>query len=132
MKNLKIIFWTSTTFIFLFQGVMPALTAHTEMAKEGITQLGYPVYFGVALSICKVMGAIILLFPQFPARLKEWAYAGFTFDFVFAAISLYIVNGPGPTVFYPLLILGVLMLSYVSYHRIVRTYKPIDYDTQAV
>jgi hypothetical protein len=45
MKKEKIIFWSATIFIFLFEGVMPALTSQTELAKEGITHLGYPVYF---------------------------------------------------------------------------------------
>ena len=36
MKSAKIIFWVSTTLIFLFEGVLPAFTSQTEMAKEGI------------------------------------------------------------------------------------------------
>ena len=34
MKKDKIIYWTATILIFLFEGVMPALTSHTEMAKR--------------------------------------------------------------------------------------------------
>jgi hypothetical protein len=49
MKKDKIIFWVTTTLIFLFEGVMPALTSQTELAKEGIKHLGYPEYFGNAL-----------------------------------------------------------------------------------
>jgi uncharacterized protein YjeT (DUF2065 family) len=36
MKKYKISFWLATGFIFLLEGVMPALTSQTEMAKEGI------------------------------------------------------------------------------------------------
>ena len=72
MKKDKIIFWSATTIMFLFQGVMPALTSHTEMAREGIRQLGYPAYFGTLLAIFKVAGAVVLMFPQFPKRLREW------------------------------------------------------------
>jgi hypothetical protein len=36
MKKEKIIYWTATTIIALFEGVMPALTSQTELAKEGI------------------------------------------------------------------------------------------------
>ena len=46
MKKEKIIFWTATTIIALLEGVMPALTSQTELAKEGIRHLGYPEYFG--------------------------------------------------------------------------------------
>ena len=46
MKKNKIIFWIATAIIALFEGVMPALTSQTELAKEGIRHLGYPEYFG--------------------------------------------------------------------------------------
>ena len=76
MKRDNIIFWASTIIIFLFQGVMPALTSHTEMAKEGIRHLGYPEYFGVMLMLFKVLGSIAIIIPGVPNRVKEWAYAG--------------------------------------------------------
>ncbi len=122
MKSHKIIFWTATILIFLFEGVMPALTSQTEMAKEGIRHLGYPDYFGVALTVFKVLGALILIIPQVPARLKEWAYAGFTFDFLFAFISNWAVDGLNGATFFPIIVLAVLMVSYVYYHKL-RAYK---------
>lgn len=122
MKSHKIIFWTATIIIFLFEGVMPALTSQTEMAKEGIRHLGYPDYFGVALAVFKVLGALILLIPKLSARLKEWAYAGFTFDFLFAFISLWAVDGLNAMTFFPLIVLGILMVSYIFYHKL-ETYK---------
>lgn len=120
MKKEKIIFWVSTTIIFLFQGVMPALTSHTEMARQGISQLGYPTYFGTMLAIFKVSGAIVIMFSRFPRRLKEWAYAGFTFDFLAAAISNGAVFGIGAEVVSPLIALLILAVSYVYYHKLQR------------
>ncbi|MFL9829372.1 DoxX family protein [Flavobacterium sp. ST-87] len=117
-KKNKIIFWTATILIFLFEGVMPALTSQSEMAKEGIRHLGYPEYFGNALVVFKILGVIALIIPKIPKRLKEWAYAGFTFDFIFAAISHYAVDGIGFEAFFPFIVLGVLMVSYVYYHKI--------------
>src|SRR5690606_7426330 len=117
-KTHKIIFWSATIFIFLFEGVMPALTSHTELAKEGIRSLGYPEYFGQALLFFKIAGVLILVIPKVPARLKEWAYAGFTFDFLFAFISHIAVNGPEPLSFFPLVILAILMVSYFYYHKL--------------
>jgi hypothetical protein len=117
-KTNKMIFWTSTILIFLFEGVMPALTSQTELAKEGIRHLGYPDYFGNALVVFKILGVIILVVPQIPKRLKEWAYAGFTFDFLFASISHYAVDGLDFQTFFPLIVLAVLMVSYVFYHKI--------------
>ena len=117
-KTNKIIFWTATILIFLFEGVMPALTYQSEMAKEGIKHLGYPEYFGNALVVFKILGVIALVIPQIPKRLKEWAYAGFVFDFLFASISHYAVDGLGFEAFFPIIVLAVLMVSYVYYHKI--------------
>ncbi|MDB5275903.1 MAG: hypothetical protein JWR61_858 [Ferruginibacter sp.] len=118
MKSAKIIFWVSTTLIFLFEGVMPALTSQTEMAKEGIRHLGYPDYFGVMLTVFKVLGALVLIIPQIPARVKEWAYAGFTFDFLSAFFSNWAVDGLKGAAFFPLIVLAVLIVSYINYHKI--------------
>ncbi|WP_447637337.1 DoxX family protein [Flavobacterium microcysteis] len=118
MKKHQIIFWITTILIFLFEGVMPALTSQTEMAKEGIRHLGYPEYFGVIITVFKVLGALVLIVPAVPKRLKEWAYAGFTFDFLGASASHAAVDGFGFQAIFPLIVLGVLMLSYMSYHKL--------------
>ncbi|MGC4129043.1 MAG: DoxX family protein [Bergeyella sp.] len=118
MKKEKIIFWTSTIIIALFEGVMPALTSQTELAKEGIRHLGYPEYFGNALVIFKILGVLALIVPQVPKRVKEWAYAGFAFDFIFASISHFAVDGMNFQSFFPLIFIGILTLSYISYHKL--------------
>ena len=118
MKRTRIIFWIATTLIFLFEGVMPALTSHTELAKEGIRHLGYPAYFGPMLTGFKIAGVLALMLPKVPARLKEWAYAGFTFDFLCASISTTVVDGFGFGSIFPLIVLAVLMVSYVTYHKL--------------
>jgi hypothetical protein len=118
MKNQKIIFWVSTTLIFLFEGVMPALTSQTELAKEGIRHLGYPEYFGNALVVFKILGTLSLMIPQVPGRIKEWAYAGFTFNFLFASVSHFAVDGVNFQSFFPLIVLAVLVASYRSFHKL--------------
>ena len=119
MKTAKIIFWVTTIIIFLFEGVMPALTSQTEMAKEGITNLGYPAYFGILLTVFKVCGSIVLIVPQIPARVKEWAYAGFAFDFIAAFVSLWAVNGLNAMLILPIVFMVILILSYVNYHKLL-------------
>jgi DoxX-like family len=121
MKTQKIIYWSTTGLIALFEGVMPALTSQTKLAKEGIKHLGYPEYFGDALVIFKVLGVLALIIPKIPTRIKEWAYAGFAFDFIFAAISHGAVDGINFQTFFPFIILGILMLSYFSYHKLKAT-----------
>lgn len=118
MKRDKLIYWVATSLIALFEGLMPALTSQTELAKEGIRHLGYPDYFGNALVIFKILGVLVLVIPQVPKRFKEWAYAGFTFDFIFASISHGAVDGINTQTFFPLLVLGILAISYVYYHKL--------------
>src|SRR5690606_38591932 len=117
-KTNKIIFWTATILIFLFEGVMPALTSQTELAKEGVRHLGYFDYFGNALVVFKILGSLILVIPQLTKRVKEWAYAGFTFDFLFASISHYAVDGFDFQTIFPLIVLAILMISYIYFHKL--------------
>ncbi len=118
MKTQKIIYWSTTGLIALFEGVMPALTSQTKLAKEGIKHLGYPEYFGDALIIFKVLGVLALIIPKVPTRIKEWAYAGFAFDFIFASISHGAVDGINFQTFFPFIVLAILILSYFSYHKL--------------
>ena len=118
MKKDKIIFWTATTIIALFEGVMPALTSQTELAKEGIRHLGYPEYFGNALVVFKVLGVLVLVIPQIPKRIKEWAYTGFAFDFIFASISHGAIDGINAQTFFPLIVFSILIVSYIYHHKL--------------
>lgn len=81
------------------------------MAKERLRHLGYPQYFGNALVVFMVLGVLALVFPQVPKRIKEWAYAGFAFDFIFATISHGAVDGVNAQTFFPLVIFGILAVS---------------------
>ena len=118
MKKDKWIFWIVTGIIVLFDGVMPAFTFQSEMAKEGIRHLGYPDYFGVMLTVFKVLGALALIIPAIPKRVKEWAYAGFAIDFISAFVSTWTVDGLSAMTFFPIVFLGLLTLSYVYWNRI--------------
>jgi hypothetical protein len=118
MKSTKIIYWTTTALIFLFEGVLVALTWNSDLAVEGIRHLGYPAYFGPLLAAFKVVGALVLIIPAFRGRIKEWAYAGFAFVFISAAVSHAAIDGlgHGQTIF-PIIAFGILAASYVTYHK---------------
>lgn len=123
MKNAKIIFWTTTIIVFIMEGLIPAFTSQSELAKQGISHLGYPPYFGNALVVFKVLGALILIIPQAPKRIKELAYAGFTFDFLFASISHFVIDGMSFQSFFPLIFLAILGVSYTYYHKTNQSLK---------
>ena len=122
MKKNKIIFWTVTGFLFLFEGVMPmsSLFMGKEVYAAGTRALGYPDYFAVALIVCKFLGATAIILPQVPQRIKEWAYVGLSFNLIFASISHTAVDGNITFVLLPLVIGGLLVLSYF-YQRKIRS-----------
>jgi hypothetical protein len=118
MKSTKIIFWVTTAIIFLFEGVMPAFFSQSKEAKEAFQHLGYPAYFSIILTVFKVLGALALIIPQVPDRIKEWAYGGFAIDFICASASYFVVDGPGFFALFPLIFLLVLAVSYIYYHKL--------------
>lgn len=118
MKKQQIIFWVTTLIIFVFEGVMPLLTFNSAAAKAGIANLGYPEYFGYILVVFKVLGSLGLVIPRVTGAVKEWIYAGFGFDFIFAFLSLLIVGGVSGLLIIPVVCMILLVLSYRSYHKI--------------
>ncbi len=130
-KTTKIVYWTTTGIIFLFEGVMPALTSQTDLAVEGIRHLGYPDYFRVMLTIFKVAGALALVLPFVKGRLKEWAYAGFGFTMIAAFISHGVVDGFNGQTFFPLFILAILVTSYLSYLKLTKLPQSDDQPAAA-
>jgi hypothetical protein len=57
-----------------------------QVAGE-FARLGFPGYFRIELSWAKFAGLVALLVPMVPARVKEWAYAGFAITLVSALIA---------------------------------------------
>ncbi|WP_346236331.1 DoxX family protein [Niabella insulamsoli] len=118
MKATKIIYWITTVIIVLWEGVMPALYSQSELAKEGLAHLSYPVYFGNLLVAFKIVGSVILIIP-FAHWIKDWAYAGFAFTFISAAVSHGVIDGVGNfQTFMPLIFLAILLVSYSCYKKI--------------
>lgn len=117
-KTTKIAFWATPIIIFLFEGVIPAFTTNTQLAIDGVRHLGYPDYFRIMLSTFKVCGAIVLILPFIKGNVKEWAYAGFGFTFISAAVSHAAVDGVDGQTIFPLVMLLILAISYRSYHRL--------------
>lgn len=120
MKKTKIVFWITTIFIFLLEGIMPMSTIlfTPQYMNAGTKPLGYPDYFAVALIIFKFLGALAILLPAVPMRLKEWAYAGLTFNLVFAVISHIVVDGNIVFILTPVVVMVILGMSYVSQHKL--------------
>ena len=91
-KGKLVAFWLLTGLVVVTQtasGIADLLKV--EGIVEGVAALGYPPYIVMILGPFKIMGAIVLAVPGL-RRLKEWAYAGFFFDFSGAFLS-HVYNG---------------------------------------
>lgn len=120
MKKNKTIFWVATIIIFLWEGVMPlgTLLFAPQYVTVGTKDLGYPDYFAYSLVICKALGVIAITLPAISGKLKEWAYAGLTFNLIFASISHACVDKNIGYVLMPLAFLGILAVSYIYGNKI--------------
>lgn len=116
-KTVKIIYWSVTVFFtaaMLADGIAGIM--QVEAGKEGLAHLGYPVYFMTILGTAKILGSLAILQTKFQT-LKEWAYAGFTFNFISAFVSHAFV-GDGAMSLPPLVVLAIMSVSYISWKRV--------------
>jgi uncharacterized membrane protein YphA (DoxX/SURF4 family) len=108
----KIGYWIATGIfaaVFTFVGVIN-LMAPPEMIAM-LASLGYPAYLAGILGVAKLLAVIAIVVPGFP-RLKEWAYAGVTFDLIGAAWSHAASGDSLMDISIPLLVLAVALTSW--------------------
>ena len=116
-KGMVIGFWIVTALFCLQMGFTAYAQLRLPQVAEAFTHLGFPAYFRVELSWAKLLGVVLLLAPV-PARLKEWAYAGFAINLVSALIAHFAV-GDGPEAWGWAAGTGVLWgLSYFFWRRL--------------
>ncbi|MEM6471053.1 MAG: DoxX family protein [Planctomycetota bacterium] len=102
-------YWLLTGLSCLAMGAAGVLNLiRFEGQQEAMRSLGYPVYLMTILGVAKVLGVIALWIPRTPL-LKEWAYAGFTFDLLGASASHGFAGHSIPEVMASLVFLTVLV-----------------------
>jgi hypothetical protein len=86
------------------------LTGAPAMALH-VTALGYPAYLQHFFGAAKLLGAAVILLPRL-RTLKEWAYAGMTFDLVGATYS-HVAHRDSPSeLLLPVVLLALTATSY--------------------
>ncbi len=111
-KSVKIWYWIITILFSLFMlysgigGFMP-----NEQTVGVMQLLQYPLYLLVILGVAKMLGVIAILQTKWNT-IKEWAYAGFTFDILGAAVSFGAVGAGAGSVIFTAIFLIPLFLSY--------------------
>jgi len=128
MKTDKIIFWISTSLISIMMLFAGFAYLTSPMAKSGFAHLGFPDYFRVELGIAKFLGAIALLLPWTPNKIKEFAYSGFTITFVSAFIAHLSSGDQLKEAMNPVIALVVILFSYIYYIRIKKASHIVKTD----
>lgn len=114
----RAIYWILTVLLMLpavAGGVLELFTGRPESVAQTLVALGYPLYIMKILGLAKVLGGIAIVTGLIP-RLKEWAYAGFSFDFLGATAS-HVLAGDSAHAAFPLIFFAVLMVSYFLWYR---------------
>jgi DoxX-like family len=118
-KTTNLLYWTFTILFALLMifsaigGIQPSQQS-IQLIHEG---LGYPIYFIQFISVAKLIGAVVILIPNFN-RIKEWAYAGLFFDLAAAIYSGIASSGKFDPLMISLLIWIIPgILSYVFLHK---------------
>jgi hypothetical protein len=119
-KAIVVGFWIVTALFCLQTGFTAYAQLRLPQVAEAFAHLGFPDYFRVELGLAKLLGVVLLLAPV-PARLKEWAYAGFAITLASALIA-HLSVGDGPDAWGWAAGTGVLWgLSYFFWCRLETT-----------
>jgi len=115
MKRASIRYWIFTALLtaFMLLGAIPDWL-QTPEAVSWLAHLGYPAYILPFLGAAKIFGLIAILVPGF-SRLKEWAYAGLTFDLLGALYSHLFTGDKVSNWIFPVIGLFLVTGSYISY-----------------
>ncbi len=115
MRTNKIIYWIATGLVAagMAMSAFMYLSGNAEL-KQGFAMMGYPAHVIALLGVAKALGAVALVVPGFP-RIREWAYAGFSFCFAGAVWAHIATQTPFIS---PLLFLGLLAVSYIFNRKV--------------
>lgn len=119
MKATKITYYVTTGLMSLAMAFSTYAYLSDPALKEGFQHLGFPDYFRVELAIAKGIGAVALWLPFRLA--KEAAYIGLSISFLSAFIAHTVVGDPVFNIIYPLFILAILVVSYVTQQKLSRS-----------
>ncbi len=117
-KTTKILYW-SVTIIFCIANLVSGITEifPNQQAFDILKLLGYPAYFLTILGVAKILGSVAIIQTKFKT-VKEWAYAGFSIDYISAATSYYFVNRDTFGMLIPLVFLVVMFVSYFFWKKV--------------
>ncbi|MBS1531082.1 MAG: DoxX family protein [Bacteroidetes bacterium] len=121
MKTTKILYWVFTVLLIAFMLFSSIGTLFKPDQTQAFAKtIAFPAYLLGFLAVAKILGSIAILVPGL-SRLKEWAYAGFTFDLL-GACYIFIQNKAPLVQWGPFMLGGFIFIfgSYICYHKLKR------------
>ena len=116
-KTRNTFYWIATI-IFALLMIMDGIggISQQQAGKDVMIKLGYPIYFLLISGTAKILGAIAILQPKYKT-IKEWAFAGFTINFICASVSWAISGAGAFEIIFPLIILAIMFIPYMLWKK---------------
>jgi len=108
------IFWTTTLIVCAALLASALSYLFHQNSIKGVRDLGFPDSFRIQLAVLKLVAIPILLFPQFPVWVKEWAYAGVAFFILTAVVAHYANNDSAALHLINIIFLVLMFISYFN------------------
>src|SRR5262245_4055851 len=121
MTRDRAIYWAATGIVcavMIFSAINFNLENPIGPMKDGFAHLRLPGYFRIELTVAKALGVLALLIPAVPAKVKEFAYAGFTITLISAGIAHFSSGDSLPFIIDPWLFLIPLSASYWYFSKL--------------
>ena len=120
VKKDQVIYWTTTGIVFGIMLWSAINFAFNPAMADAFTHLGLPNWFRMELTTAKFLGALALLIPAVPHRIKEIAYVGFGITLISASVAHLSSGDPFYYAIAHSAVLASLVVSYSYYHKRVR------------
>jgi uncharacterized membrane protein YphA (DoxX/SURF4 family) len=128
-KTIRILYWGITgvfSLLLLMAGITEAM--QHESGLEIMRHLGYPAHVLIVVGVGKILAAVALVQGRF-RTVKEWAYAGLTFNLIGACVARAYGGDSIGLILSPLIFLSVMFLSYLLWKKVeqLKTEAPSRY-----
>lgn len=116
-KTIEITYWALIIlFALAMLGDGIGGVTQQQAGKDIMVHLGYPMYVLIIFGTAKLLGVVAILQIKFKT-IKEWAYAGFAFNFIGAFASRAFIGDGGLLLIMPLIILAFMFVVYYFWKK---------------
>ena len=116
---MKSIYWTTTILLSVFLLWSAWSYLFSKPTIEGIKALGFPDHFRIQLAVLKIIAVAVILVPNLPVQIKEWAYAGIGLFFITAIVAHTAHKDPFVITLVNLFLMGLLITSNIYLHKLI-------------